>query len=231
MLEALIFDVDGTLAETEEVHRRAFNDSFAAAGLDWHWNRETYRSLLKTTGGKERMARFVQESGLAPPAVSLAELHAAKTARYVSLMAGGEIALRPGIGALIREARETGLRLAIATTTSEPNVEALCRAVFGTPAAAVFGVIACGDMVAAKKPAPDVYRLALRGLGLDAQQALALEDSRNGLLAAKAAGLRCCVAPGAYTLDEDFTGADLLMREFSDLGGLAPLHALHRTTP
>ena len=226
MAESLIFDVDGTLAETEELHRRAFNEAFAAAGLGWHWDRAAYGRLLKTTGGKERIARFVTELGEVPQDYPIAALHAAKTARFVDLMARGEVTLRPGIADLIAEARAAGLRLAIATTTTPANVEALALACFGRPAAQVFDVIAAGDMVAAKKPAPDVYLLALQELGLRADQAVALEDSRNGLLAAKAAGLACAVSPGVYTTGEDFTGADLVLGCFADLGGLAGLRKL-----
>ncbi|NCM96913.1 MAG: HAD hydrolase-like protein, partial [Rhodobacterales bacterium] len=131
VLEALIFDVDGTLAETEELHRRAFNTAFAEAGLAWHWSRDDYRALLKTTGGKERITRFAAEAGLDPAAVPVADLHRAKTAAYVALMAQGEIALRPGIADLMDQARAAGVALAIATTTTPANVEALCRAVFG----------------------------------------------------------------------------------------------------
>lgn len=121
------------------------------------------------------------------------------------------------------EARAAGLRLAVATTTSAPNVEALCRACFGRAAAQVFDVIAAGDAVAAKKPAPDVYVLALARLGLAPQQAVALEDSRNGLLAAQAAGLACIISPSAYTAGEDFGGATRVVAEFSDLGGVKGL--------
>lgn len=230
MLRALIFDVDGTLAETEELHRRAFNDAFAQAGLGWHWTQGDYHALLKTTGGKERIARFVAEQGQVMAPAQVAALHAAKTARYVALMAQGQIALRPGIGDLIAQAQAAGIRLAIATTTSLPNVEALSLAVFGKPAAQVFEVIAGGDMVAAKKPAPDVYLLALRMLGLHPEQAVALEDSRNGLHAAKAAGLACCLCPGVYTQGEDFDRADLILSDFTELDGLATLKTLVKGT-
>ncbi|MDT8855573.1 HAD family hydrolase [Paracoccaceae bacterium Fryx2] len=225
MLEALIFDVDGTLAETEELHRRAFNETFAAAGLGWHWSRDDYTALLTTTGGKERMARYVTEQGGDLGALPLAALHADKTARYVALMAGGAMALRPGIAELIAGARVAGLKLAVATTTSPENVDALCRAVFGQAAGRVFDVIAAGDMVAAKKPAPDVYLLALQRLGVAPQRAVALEDSRNGLRAALAAGLPCLVSPGVYTVAEDFTGAAAVMPCFTELGGLAGITA------
>jgi len=225
-LQALIFDVDGTLAETEELHRRAFNLAFADAGLDWCWSRDDYRALLKTTGGKERITRFSAAQGLDPAAVPVADLHRAKTAAYVALMAQGAVALRPGIAELMEQGRAAGVRLAIATTTTPANVEALCRAVFGQAMTAVFDVIAAGDEVAAKKPAPDVYLLALARLGVAAEHAVALEDSQGGLRAARGAGLACVVSPGLYTGGEDFTGAARLVDEFSDLGGVAGLAAV-----
>jgi beta-phosphoglucomutase-like phosphatase (HAD superfamily) len=150
MVEALIFDVDGTLAETEELHRRAFNECFAEWDLGWHWGRADYARLLKTTGGKERIAAFMAEIGT--EGVDIPALHAAKTARYTALMAQGAMHLRPGVAALIARARARGQRLAIATTTSRPNVEALSLACFARPASEVFDVIAAGDEVAMKKP-------------------------------------------------------------------------------
>lgn len=226
MIRALIFDVDGTLAETEELHRRAFNDTFRAAGLGWHWSRADYGRLLTTTGGKERITRHLQDLGLDPAGFPVAALHAAKTERYGALIAAGELALRPGIGALLAEARRVGLRLACATTTSAPNVEALCRACFGKAAGDVFEVIAAGDIVAAKKPAPDIYRHALADLNLGPEQAVAFEDSANGLRAARAAGLACVVSPGVYTLQDEFPGALAVLDCFSELGGIAGLAAL-----
>ncbi|MFN6980115.1 MAG: HAD-IA family hydrolase [Gemmobacter sp.] len=219
-LAALIFDVDGTLAETEEAHRQAFNDAFADAGLPWHWSREDYRILLRTTGGKERIAAYQASLADAPlDGAAIAALHRAKTNRYTALIARGGLALRPGVAELVAAARARGLALAIATTTSEANVEALARACWGQHAGAVFDVIAAGDMVAAKKPAPDVYRLALDRLGLPAASCLAFEDSRNGLLAARGAGLRVVVTPGLYTAGEDFAGAAALL---PDLSGFDP---------
>lgn len=217
MPEALIFDVDGTLAETEELHRRAFNEAFAAAGLPWHWTRADYARLLTTTGGKERIARHMAETGFT--GIDIAALHRAKTGRYTQLMAEGGLPLRPGVAELIARARARGLRLAVATTTSRPNVDALCAACFGAPSDTVFDVLACGDEVAAKKPAPDVFLLALDRLGLPPAACLAFEDSRNGLCAARAAGLAVIVTPSAYTEGEDFTGA---LRVLPDLVGLEP---------
>lgn len=212
-LKALIFDVDGTLAETEEVHRQAFNETFAAHGLGWHWSAEDYRALLRTTGGKERMARHRAALGSGPSDAEIAALHVEKTARYGAIIGSGQVPLRPGVATLIRRARDAGLRLAIATTTNRPNVDALIRACFDAPAETVFDAIAAGDEVAAKKPAPDIYTLAR--LDLPTTAAIAFEDSRAGLASARAAGLRVLVTPSVYTEGDDFTGADWLLRDLS----------------
>ncbi|WP_417626254.1 HAD-IA family hydrolase [Pararhodobacter aggregans] len=225
-LRALIFDVDGTLAETEEGHRAAFNAAFRAAGLGWHWSVEDYARLLTTTGGKERIARYGDEVGAGP--LDIKALHASKTARYTAWVAAGGIRLRPGIAELIAMAREGGLRLAVATTTSRPNVEALAQAAFGRGAAEVFDALACGDEVKAKKPAPDVYLLALARLGLRPEQALAFEDTPMGVASARGAGLRVVASPGIYAQGADLSAAQKLVAEFSALvpGGLAGLDAL-----
>lgn len=227
--KALIFDVDGTLAETEEYHRLAFNQSFAAFDLaslwpdpqnHWHWDQPLYRRLLKIAGGKERLAHYLSHHlGIDPtPHRSLLDsLHRDKTGRYDALLRKGGLTLRPGIGALLDEARSGGLKLAIASTTAPANVDSLCQACFAQNAAAIFTAIAAGDQVAAKKPAPDVYHLALARLGLVAAEAVAFEDSRNGVLAAKAAGLYCIAAPSHYLDDDDLSPADLLLNDFSEI--------------
>ena len=225
-LRALIFDVDGTLAETEELHRRAFNDAFAAAGLDWHWSVADYTLLLRTTGGKERIARFLSEMGGDPAEVDVAALHRDKTRRYGELVDQGALELRPGVRTLLSQARSVNLRVAVATTTSHPNVEALCRVCFAKSADEVFDVIVAGDDVPAKKPAPDAYVLALSRLAVSPAQAVAFEDSANGLRAAMAAGLRCIVSPATYTRDEDFTGALAVIPDLGQIGGLAALRRL-----
>ncbi|RMF39472.1 MAG: HAD family hydrolase [Alphaproteobacteria bacterium] len=227
-LEAIIFDVDGTLAETEEIHRRAFNETFAAAGLSWHWDQPTYRELLKTTGGKERMRAFIHDyhPADAPEEADIPRIHAAKTARYGELIAEGAVELRPGIAELIADARAQGMPVAIATTTSRPNVDALCQAAFGAPAEAIFAAVAAGDEVPRKKPAPDVYLLALERLGLPARACVALEDSRNGLLSAVAAGIACVVSPGPYTRGQDFAEACAVVDEFSEVDGVTSLTAI-----
>jgi HAD superfamily hydrolase (TIGR01509 family) len=205
-LAALIFDVDGTLAETEELHRAAFNDSFAHAGLPWHWDVPLYAQLLKVTGGKERITHYLTTLPDPPPldAAAIAALHRDKTARYAALVESGGLALRPGVAALIDEARASGLRLAIATTTSRPNVDALLARTFGHNP---FDVIVAGDEVPAKKPAPDVYLEALRRLGLSAAACLAIEDTEQGLRSANAAAIPCLITISLYGAHGDFTQA------------------------
>ncbi len=215
-LSALIFDVDGTLAETEEVHRRAFNEIFHEAGLDWHWSEDDYSRLLLTTGGKERMRAHRDAIGRdEPDDERLAALHIRKTARYGQIVHSGGLALRDGMGELISAAHRAGARLAVATTTSRGNVDALCQACLGKPAHELFEVIAAGDEVTRKKPAPDIYELALQRLDVSPERALAFEDTRNGLLSAKGAGLRVIASPSAYARNEDFREADWLVPDWS----------------
>jgi len=212
-LRALIFDVDGTLAETEEWHRTAFNAAFAASKLPWRWDADLYRDLLTVTGGKERMLHFARRhdpARLAEVEPRLAALHQAKNARYAELVASSRGGLRPGVRRLIEEARARGLKLAVATTTSRPNLEALIASAFGPESASLFAALVCGEDVSRKKPDPEVYRIALQRLDAPARESVAIEDSRNGLLAARAAGIATLVTPSLYTAHEDFDGAALL---------------------
>ena len=199
-LSALIFDVDGTLAETEDLHRRAFNDSFSYAGLSWIWDHALYRQLLAVTGGKERIRHYIDFFGGQPDisSAAVAALHADKTRRYARLVASGAVTLRPGIERLLREGRRADIGLAIATTTSPANVEALLTATLGSDCLGWFTAIAAGDAVAAKKPAPDIYLLALSQLGLPAAECLAFEDTANGLVSARAAGIRTVITMSAF---------------------------------
>ena len=207
MIEALIFDVDGTLAETEEAHRAAFNAVFAREGLNWAWSVERYRELLGVTGGKERIARYLEEEGLSLPAERIAALHKLKNAAYAEIVRGGGAPLRPGLRELIEGAHAAGLRLAICTTTSRDNIETLLDVSFGSRGRELFPILVVGEDVRAKKPDPEAYRLTLERLGLPADACLAFEDSRNGLRAGLAAGLRVIVSPSLYTAHETFDGA------------------------
>lgn len=215
-LRALIFDVDGTLADTEEAHRQAFNAAFAARKLPWRWARREYASLLKVAGGKERISRYIDGLGLAPADKErlqreVPELHRAKTRRYAELLARGGVPLRPGVERLCREARAAGLKLAIASTTTPGNVRALLEHACAGGAPLRFDVLAAGDEVPRKKPAPDVYFLALERLGLAAEACIAFEDSANGVAAAKAAGLFTVATPTSWTAQDDLARADLCL--------------------
>lgn len=228
---ALIFDVDGTLAETERHgHLPAFNDSFAANGLAWRWDEELYGRLLAVAGGKERLRFYAERydpAVLARPDAEalLAAVHRDKTRRYQERVAAGAIPLRAGVARLINDARAAGLRLAIATTTAPDNVVALLRAGLGPEAESWFAAIGAGDMVAAKKPAPDVYLWVLARLGLPAAACLAIEDSAIGLRASRAAGIATVVVESSYTAGEDFTGARAVLHDLADTS-LAELLAL-----
>lgn len=227
VIEAVIFDLDGTLAETEEVHRLAFNRAFADFGLDWDWDVALYRELLKVTGGKERITHFIAGAGETADPAFVARLHKAKTDIYTAMVASGGVALRPGITDFIAAARRHGLKLAIATTTSMPNIEALLAVTLGPDWRKTFPVVGAGDMVARKKPAPDVYELALRELSLPPERCVAIEDSRNGVRAARGAGLAVIAVRSTYSSDDDLQGAAI---ELPDCTGLS-LELIERITP
>ena len=215
-LKALIFDVDGTLADTEEAHRSAFNEAFLEAGLDWNWSKPKYAHLLSTTGGKERMAAHIASLPLdAGAKAALQEripaLHKAKTERYARMILEGQAPLRTGVVRLLDEAASRGVRVCIATTTTFANIEALLVTHLGKDALERFAVIGAGDQVARKKPAPDIYEWVLEQSQLAADECVAIEDSLNGLRAAKAAGLYTIVTPSYWTKTEDFAAADLVL--------------------
>ncbi len=220
-LSALLFDVDGTLADTEETHRQAFNAAFLEFGLPYAWSPDQYEVLLRTSGGKERLAHFFEGLPVAREErdrllASVTGLHRVKTERYAELVASGGSPLRHGIRRLLGEALAAGIRVGIASTTTSANVAALLDAELGRNAHKRFAVIACGDVVPAKKPAPDIYRLALSALGLGPAHAVAFEDSANGLAAAKAAGLFTVVTPTRWTASQDFGEADLTLPDLGD---------------
>jgi len=226
-MNALIFDCDGVLADTErDGHRPAFNQMFEELGLPAHWSAEDYGVALRIGGGKERLAalltpEFVTRAGLPTDAqgqaAEIARWHERKTQIYVEMARAGRLPPRPGIARIAREAQMAGWQLAVCSTSAEASVRAILENAVGADAAADFLVLA-GDVVPRKKPAPDIYQLALERLGATPAACIVVEDSRNGLLAAVAAGLTTVVTVNDYTRDEDFSEAALVVSSLGDPG-------------
>lgn len=216
-LQALLFDVDGTLADTErDGHRVAFNLAFEEAGLDWNWDEALYGELLAVTGGKERIRFYLDKfnTDFDKPADFdnfVKGLHAAKTRFYTQLLSEGAIPLRTGVERLIKEARAAQMRMAVVTTTTPANVTALLTHTLGEDSESWFEVIAAGDIVPAKKPAPDIYDWALEQMNLTPEDAIAFEDSSNGILSSSAAKVKTIVTINDYTKEDDFSAAALVL--------------------
>lgn len=220
-LKALIFDCDGVLAETErDGHRVAFNKTFADKGYKIEWDVAQYKELLKVGGGKERMRHFFEHEGWPAGTTDadalIKELHKAKTDCYMRIVESGELPLRPGVARLVDEAIASGVKLAVCSTSNERAVNAVVETLLGTRRKARFSVILAGDVVSRKKPDPEIYALVLERLGIAPTEGVVIEDNRNGLLAAKGAGLHCVVTTNGYTQDEDFSEADLVVSELGD---------------
>lgn len=238
-LSAVLFDVDGTLADTErDGHRVAFNQAFRDFNLDWHWDVTLYGELLAITGGKERIRHYLQN--YRPEFLSqngldqwIAELHRTKTHHFLNLMKTGEIQLRPGVINLIQQLRTNGIRIAIATTTTPENVIALLENTLGIDSPDWFDVIGAGDIVPHKKPAPDIYQWVIDQLGLPAEHCIAIEDSVNGLESALAAGIKTIVTSSEYTHAQNFSGASLILPDLTrlDMEELHKLVSVQAETP
>jgi HAD superfamily hydrolase (TIGR01509 family) len=228
-VSALVFDCDGVLADTERYgHLPAFNQTFRDLGLPAEWSVEEYGRRLKIGGGKERMAslltpEFVAEAGLPTDpeeqAAEVARWHKRKTAIYTAMVADGRLPPRPGIRRIITAAQDAGWKLGVASTSAEASVRAILDYAVGPERSARFDVFLAGDCVEHKKPAPDIYLLALEQLALPPSEVLVVEDSRNGLLAATAAGLRCLVTVNGYTATEDSSEALLVVSSLGDPDG------------
>ncbi len=212
-LKALIFDVDGTVADTErDGHRPAFNLAFKEHNLNWNWSVETYGKLLAVTGGKERIKFYINDfltSFDVPGDINefALMLHKCKTKHYLAMLSKGAIPLRPGVKRLLLEAKEKGYRLAISTTTTPENVTYLLKHTLGEASINWFDVIAAGDIVPTKKPAPDIYAYALNKMGLTASECIAFEDSENGVLSSSQAGLITIVTENGYTHNDPMHAA------------------------
>lgn len=227
-LKAVIFDVDGTLAETEELHRAAFNAAFRQAGLDWNWDRALYHELLAVEGGLARIRHYVEtrrprDLARMENEGALERLHEAKTAAFLGMLEEGA-GLRPGVARLVEDARSAGLRLAACTTSTRETFEGLILNALGFDALDWFAAVVTREDVEAVKPDPAPYRRVLQRLGVAPHEAVVIEDSARGVAAARGAGLPVIAAPGLYTRDEDFSGALLAL---SDLGEpLAPFEVI-----
>ncbi|MCK4967188.1 HAD-IA family hydrolase [bacterium] len=222
-MKALIFDCDGVLVDTErDGHRTAFNRAFAQKGFDIEWDVELYKELLKVAGGKERMRHHFNAtlwpSGIAESEKDdlIKELHKLKTDLFMQIIESGELPLRPGVARLVDEAIADGMILAVCSTSNERAVNLIVEKMLGAERKAKFSAILAGDVVPRKKPDPAVYNLALDKLDLKPAECVVIEDSRNGLLAAKSAGMHCVITTNYYTKDEDFSEADLVVSELGD---------------
>ncbi|MEO8598490.1 MAG: HAD-IA family hydrolase [bacterium] len=229
MLKALIFDVDGTLADTETAHREAFNAAFNDVGPNWHWSESLYAGLLDIAGGKERLQYYwnmidPDEAGGSKVKEMIAAAHAVKTRHYETMVSGGKLSLRPGMLRLIHEAHAAQMPMAIATTTTPANVDALLRTPLGSDWRSLFVAVCDASTVMHKKPAPDVYLAALKALDLPATDCLAFEDSENGLRAAHAAGIPTLITPTAYTIGHQFNDALLVLAHLGDPDQLMAQH-------
>ena len=220
-MQALIFDCDGVLVDTErDGHRVAFNAAFKAIGWDTEWSVERYGELLTTAGGKERMRRHFDEKGWPVPEAerdaAIASLHKLKTDLFMELIETGALPLRAGVARIVDEAIAAKLKIAVCSTSNERAVQAVVDKMLGAKRSQHIKVFA-GDIVAKKKPDPAIYNLAAQDLGLDPKKCVVVEDSNNGLRAAKSANMNCIVTISSYTAEEDFKLADRVVPELGDM--------------
>lgn len=226
-LEAVIFDQDGVIADTErDGHRVAFNRAFEEFGLDFQWDAGTYGQLLKVGGGKERLRSYLIQTGQDKAIEDLdafvKSIHRRKTEIFMEIIASGQIPLRSGIARIVNECHEANIKLAVCSTANEKAVHTLIKTLLGEQVYGWFEIILAGDVVTKKKPDPEIYMLATERLAVDPANCVVIEDSRNGLLAAKGAGMKCLVTVNGYTRNEDFTEADLVVDSLGEEGKEKP---------
>ncbi|HSR46582.1 MAG TPA: HAD-IA family hydrolase [Anaerolineales bacterium] len=223
-IQAIFFDQDGVIIDTErDGHRVSFNETFKELGYDFEWSVEEYHELLQVAGGKERMKHYYQTKGFGKPVEGdvdelIARMHKRKTAMFIEMIESGRLPLRPGIRRFMQEAVAAGLRLGVCTTSNEKAAQAIAR---GMLKDIPFEFVLAGDVVEKKKPAPDIYNLGLEKSGLRPEEAFVVEDSRNGVLAAKAAGMKVLATTNVYTEKEDLSQAEIIVSTLGDPGGEA----------
>ena len=224
-LQALLFDCDGVLAETErDGHRVAYNRAMKELGVPGEWSEEEYAEMVLVSGGKERLKYYFNKYPSKFPEDKfndelIQNIYLRKTGIFKSMVNSGFLPPRPGIARIFREAHESGLLLFICSTSHRESVEALLHHNYGKECVSWFKKLYCGDVVAKKKPAPDIYLLAKDEFNLDANRCFVIEDSRNGLLAARGAGMHCLITQSFYTVKEDFSEADITVNCLGDPGG------------
>lgn len=217
-LPALIFDCDGVLVDTErDGHRVAFNIAFAKKGLNIEWDVQLYGDLLKVAGGKERMRDYFNThqwpDNITDQDDFIKDLHRLKTECFMQIIESGQLPLRPGVARLVDEAIADDVTLVVCSTSNERAVSLVVERLLGPERRSCFAAILAGDVVSKKKPDPEIYNLAAHQLNLEPTQCVVVEDSRNGFLAAQAAGMHCIVTTNGYTEHEDFSQADLVVSE------------------
>ena len=222
-LKAIFFDQDGVIIDTEkDGHRVAFNETFKMFGYDFQWDIDRYQELLQISGGKERMRHYFHEEGLFAELSKnekddfIKDLHKKKTEIFISLIEAGKLPLRTGIRRVMKEAMEKGVRLGVCTTANERSANAIAKGVLKD---IEFEFVLAGDVVSKKKPDPEIYLLALERSGLRPEECVVIEDSRNGILAAKAADLYVVATTNVYTENEDLSDADIIVNSLGDPDG------------
>ena len=217
-IKALIFDVDGTLSETEELHRKAFNLAFKEQKIDWYWDFKLYKKLLNIAGGKERIDYYQEIISTDKKILvqkDIDKIHQRKTFLYNSWVEEGFLNLRPGIKKIVTMAKKKEIILAISTSTSFENVVSLTKSCFAESPEKLFHFISTGELVSRKKPYPDLYELVLKNISAKPSECFAFEDSRIGLLSSKAAQIPTIVSPSIYNLNDDFSQADYVLESFN----------------
>ena len=216
-LKGVIFDVDGTIADTEEIHRRAFNQAFSDFNLDWHWSKPKYHELLYISGGKERIKLCLErDETIKKDGEFIKELHKCKSENYRTMLLNSDIKLRPGIQRILNEAKVNKILLGIATNSSTANFTILMQKILGVDPKDFFSTIVTSDIIVDKKPSSEVYIRALSNLELSPDDCIAIEDTTNGNTSALNAGLPTVITTHAYTIDNDFTGSSLVINNLGE---------------